>query len=253
MAEPVQPNVPLGKEGVPFRMPRPPFWMIVSFMLLVVITWVPLALIALARTSTSRQPRIHIFQDMDVQPRFEAQDTNPLFADGRSMRPRLPGTVPFGGLNEDDHLYRGFREVRDEVSGELRVAYYEGMPEGVEVTEAFVKRGQVMYNTYCGLCHGRDGYGNGPIMARAEELGIGWLSQNLHKTEESGELTYGESLYSDGRLFNTITNGKGTMRGYRYQIKVADRWAIVAYVRALQLSQRAKLGDLPADLRDKVR
>src|SRR5580700_3487760 len=90
------------------RLPRPPFWMIAIALISVVITWLPLAIIARARVSTSPDPRITLVQDMAIQPKFREQETNSLFEDGRAMRPKVPGTVARGSLEQGDKYYHGF-------------------------------------------------------------------------------------------------------------------------------------------------
>jgi len=241
--EPVKPIITGGLEGVPFRLPRPPFWMIFSFLLLVVLTWVPLALIALARTTTSTKPRVHVFQDMDVQPRFEAQDVNPIFLDNRAMRQPIPGTVAFGQLDLDDHYHRGFTRTRSE-DGQWQVHWHDGFPEQVDLDERLMERGQRQFNIYCATCHGRDGYGRGPTAVRAEELRQALPIRSLHSDSVRQR--------EDGHLYNTVTHGYGNMRGYGKQIKTEDRWAIVAYLRALQVSQNAPLEAVPREMRDRL-
>src|SRR5277367_1504799 len=83
------------------RLPRPPFWMIAIALVSVVITWLPLAIIARARVSTSPEPRIALLQDMAIQPKFREQEINTLFADDRAMRPKIPGTVTRGSIEDD--------------------------------------------------------------------------------------------------------------------------------------------------------
>src|ERR1700722_15029129 len=91
------------------RLPRPPFWMIAIALISVVITWLPLAIIARARVSPSPEPRITLVQDMAIQPKFREQETNSLFEDDRAMRPKVPGTVARGSLEQDnDKYYHGF-------------------------------------------------------------------------------------------------------------------------------------------------
>jgi mono/diheme cytochrome c family protein len=229
--------------GGPYRgpMPRPPFWMVVAFLVLVVFTWVPLVFIGRARVSKSSQPRFH------------AQDVNPLFLDNRAMRPRLPGTVAWGKLHDDDRRHRGFQRVRAEDGEGWQVQFIRGLPDGIELDMNLLRRGQTMYGVFCASCHGHDGYGDGVIMQRAEQLGAGWIAQNLHLFDDvAGKPQFGPELYEDGRLFNTITHGKGTMPAMGRQIKVDDRWAIVAYVRALQRSQFAKEADVPPAIRESL-
>jgi len=229
--------------------PRPPFWLVVLIVVSAVASWVPLALIARHRVTKHEKPRIHIFLDMDNQAKLKAQHPTPVFADGRAMRPRVPGTVARGELAADDHFERGF-EVTGVVENEdgsttPEVRYFEGYPDDIDVNEALLKTGQLRYNTFCAPCHGASGNGMGAVQQRAQDLmtrgntGTAWTAvANLHQTDEQGNRTFGEALYPNGKLYNTISVGKGAMQGYAAQITPADRWAIVAYVRALQLTRR---------------
>jgi mono/diheme cytochrome c family protein len=99
------------------------------------------------------------------------------------------------------------------------------------VNKALLERGQNRFNIYCTACHGIDGYARGTVEIRSEELGTPLNAKSLHEDLVRGR--------SEGHIFNTISNGIRNMPGYSAQIPVEDRWAIVAYVRALQLSQNA--------------
>jgi mono/diheme cytochrome c family protein len=227
------------------RLPRPPFWMISLALVFTVATWLPLAIIARARVSITTGARIQIMQDMGIQPKFREQMTNPLFADDRAMRMKIPGTVARGSLQEDDNYYRGFVR-RNDGNGKWTVVFATGLPH--EVTDGkdpavILKRGQERFNIYCYVCHGYDGSGRGPVNQRAMELkaidtdakhpiGVNWTpAAQLFAPQ------YVPEKYPDGKIFNTITNGIRSMPAYGPQIPVNDRWAIVAYVRAIQLSQ----------------
>ncbi|HEX7009874.1 MAG TPA: cytochrome c [Phycisphaeraceae bacterium] len=222
------------------HLPRPPFWLVAGLMTLVVLSWVPLALIARARVTLSPKRAVHIFQDMDKQAKYTAQGVNPLFADGRAMRPPVPGTVARGELELDDHYDRGYELVQG-ADGQWQVEYFRGFPEQVEVNEALVTRGREQFNIYCAPCHGLDGSGQGAVHARvlrSQAADTVWVPPvDLHAKMPDGRLVYGEGLYPEGKLFNVITNGIRNMPGYAAQIDVPDRWAIVAYIRALQWSQ----------------
>ena len=237
------------------HLPRPPFWMVAVLLILVVASWVPLVMIAKSRVTTSRQTKIHLFQDMDNQPHYRAQEVNRNFIDGRAMRMPVGGTVAWGpdsdepspdALRADDHYYRGYKLVRNDASGQWNAAWYASIPPQVEVDEQLLYRGQEQFTIYCSPCHGDAGYGgteNGPVNIRAQELAqlgaADWIqAANLHTTNPEGQLTFGPELYPDGKMFNTISHGMRNMPGYSTQIEVEDRWAIVAYVRALQLSQQ---------------
>jgi mono/diheme cytochrome c family protein len=168
---------------------------------------------------------------MDQQPKFKAQATNPLFADGRAMRPETPGTVARGAAPVDDRLYRGL------IGGNW--ATENAMP----IDELLVKRGRKLFDVYCAQCHGLDGYGRGPVAVRAERLQEGTWIPPLSMHEETVRNR------EDGHLYNTIANGIRTMPSYGDQIAPADRWAVVAYVRALQRSQATTVEDVPEERR----
>ncbi|QQE13126.1 cytochrome c [Planctomycetota bacterium] len=242
-------------------LPKMPFWLIAIAVLVVVATWVPLAFIAKARTTTSAKPPVHIFQDMDLQPRFDAQAINPIFADQRSMRANPAGTVSRDAVINDDHFTYGYKLDAagkavvvgpTEEGGEATLNFYAGFPKRVEVDDVFVKRGQERFDIFCSTCHGYDGQGQGMVNKRALELvNINstlnqWTpaSNILAENPQTGNLLYGEKEYSNGKLYNTITNGIRNMKGYGEQLSVEDRWAIVAYVRALQISQHASEAEI---------
>jgi len=215
------------------RLPAVPITIVGIIVLLVVASWLPLVLIARGRAKHSQEPRIHLFQGMDNQAKHKAQATNPLFADNRAMRPPQIGTVARGELMEDDHYYRG--RVADE--------WADSFPDEVDVDKQFVLRGQERFNIFCATCHGYDGQGQGMVHQRALELGSqGWIPPtNLHTGAVPGRPL--------GHLYNTITNGIRNMAPYGAQIPVEDRWAIVAYIKALQLSQNADLEAVPPEIR----
>jgi mono/diheme cytochrome c family protein len=228
-------------------LPAPPFWMVAGFIIVVVLSWIPLAFVARARVIEKDQPRIHLFQDMDIQPRGHAQAASSVFADGRVMRPPVPGTVARGRLAEDDHLYRGYQLVDADNDATPQPAFYEGFPAGIQLDEAFIERGRERFGIYCAVCHGLDGYGNGVINQRALELQEPkWVPPTSLHTETVRQR-------ANGHLFNTITHGIRNMAGYGSQIDPEDRWAIIAYIRALQLSQNASVSDVPPDRRPTLR
>jgi len=278
----------------------PPMWLTVAALIGVVMSWFPLVMIAWARMDYSQQPRIHFFQDMDTQPRYGAQDASPVFADGRAMRPHIPGTVAWakglsrpGGeqgftrtadpsmLRLDDHYWRGFRETHAggahaaaarpadtrpatapgtrPAAGAAGFTYYDGFPQRLTIDAELLDLGRQHFHTYCAPCHGTLGYGDGPIHTTAAahannpRVNTVWVQPaNLHETDTStGKPKFGPGVYEDGRLFHVITYGKGNMLGYEKQVPDPhDRWAITAYVRALQASQRATADAVPADRRD---
>jgi len=201
----------------------------------------PFALIARSRELPSRRPRVHIIQDMDAQPKLKAQAASRTFADERAMRPPVLGTVARGQLREDEHYEYG----QVEVAGQWQWA--QTYPARIEVTEDLLRRGRQRFDIYCAVCHGESGYGTGMVHERAMALEApSWVPpSSLHSEEIRGRAL--------GELFAVITAGVRTMPAYGPQIPVADRWAIVAYVKALQLSQHAEAKDVPEEERSTLR
>ncbi|HZZ42989.1 MAG TPA: cytochrome c [Tepidisphaeraceae bacterium] len=210
------------------RLRRPPFWMTSAIVILIVASWVPLVLIARARVTPSPEPRVQFVQDMGTQPKYREQQSSEIFADGRADRLPVPGTVARGQLMEDDNYYKGYTSTPGKPA-----KFFDGYPSEVTVDLALVERGQNRFNIYCAPCHGLDGSGTGPVHLRATELQESkWVPPaNLHSASVRARL--------NGHLFNTISVGIRNMPGYASQVPVADRWAIVSYLRALQLSQDA--------------
>lgn len=161
------------------------------------------------------QEPIHPNMNMDQQERFEAQEQNTFFEDGRSMRMPVEGTVARGNLREDQAFYQGINEDS---------SFVEDIP--VNVTKAFLKRGQKQYDIYCAACHGATGDGQGIIMTG----GYGYVPAPSYHLDRLRNI-------EDGYLYSTIANGIRNMPSYAQQVEVEDRWAIVAYIRALQRSQ----------------
>ena len=160
-------------------------------------------------------------QDMQNQPRMFPQRGSSMFADGRSVRPQVEHTVARGQLYEDDYFYTGL------ISG--KEADFMPFP----VTMQVLKRGQERFNVYCTPCHSRVGNGAGMIVERGYKP-----AANFHDPRHINQPI--------SHYFYVMTNGYGAMPDYKAQILPQDRWAIAAYIRALQLSQNAKLSDVPA-------
>ncbi len=212
-----------------------PRWIIYSIIVLVTLSWIPLALALRARTVRSAKPPFHVVADMDNQPSFRTQKRNMMFADRRAMRPQVSGTVALGQLAENDSLFRG-------KDGEDWVTAFP-----VPVDQVLLDRGRERFTIYCSPCHGHSGYGDGAVAKRADTL-------------QEGTWTPPSSFHTDlirsrpvGHIYNTITNGIRNMPAYGPQIPVKDRWAVVAYVRALQRSQNAGVDDVPSDLQASLR
>ncbi len=182
------------------------------------------------RGRVTDKPPIHINPNMDAMERFEAQEANAFFEDGRAMRPPVPGTVARGMLRSDTRFFAG----RDSTG-----AFVQVIP--IPQTRDLYLRGQERYDIYCAVCHGKAGDGQGIVMTGGYGFApIGYHNDRLRAIE-------------DGYLFEAITRGIRTMPAYAQQIPVADRWAIVAYMRALQRSQHASAADVPADILSELR
>lgn len=158
-------------------------------------------------------------------PRYEPLEASTFFLNDSSARQPVPNTVARGQLNEDRHLYEGV------VDG--RPAETFPMP----VTADVMARGQERFNVFCSPCHGRTGEGNGMVVQR----GFPRRPPSFHEDRLRNAPV--------GYFFDVMTHGFGLMQDYAAQVPVADRWAIVAYIRALQLSQNATLDQVPANRR----
>ena len=178
-----------------------------------------LALAALALTgcwgNRSEKPPVHIVWNMDFQDKWDPQEPTELFADHRASRPEVEGTVARGYLKDDDLLWRG----RD-----LDGRFADRLPDGMELDAALLERGHERYNIYCRPCHDAAGMGKGTAVKRGMAA-----PPSLHDPRIR--------TMPDGQLFASISNGVRNMPAYAYSIPVNDRWAIVNYVRALELSQ----------------
>ena len=207
---------------------------------------IPPLMIAKARATTSELPPLRSFKDMDFQPKFKSQTESPFFADGRSMRPAVTGTVARGELREDDEFYRGIRSDQQVATADGdRPDWSNDIP--TPATDQQMRRGREQFNIFCATCHGTAGDGNGPVSVRALAL-------------EQGTWVPPTSIHADhvrqqpnGQLFNTITNGVRKMPGYASQIAPKDRWAIVLYVRAMQRTRQATPDDLSPEELNKLR
>lgn len=208
---------------------------------------VPPAFIAKTRVSKSREPRVHPIQDMDMQPKFKAQAPAPIFArlfgDDRASLKAPVGTVSRGSLVADPAEATGKTANGD---------WLNGFPAGFVLSEEILARGQERYQVYCLPCHGMVGAGDGLVAQRADFLGRAQASgatatgMNWVKPANLSDQRIREQPH--GQIFGTISYGLNNMKGYAAQISRDDRWAIVAYVRALQLSQSANINSLPADV-----
>jgi mono/diheme cytochrome c family protein len=166
-------------------------------------------------------------QKMANQPKYDPLEPSDFFADGMSARPRIPGTVARGELDIYSFMATGKIDGQDG----------DGFP--MPVTMAVMTRGEERFNIYCSECHGKVGDGNGMIPARGYRRPPSYHTEALRNAKT-------------GHFFDVMTNGFGSMPSYAAQVPVEDRWAIIAYIRALQISQNATINDLPPDMRAKL-
>ncbi|GAB6166401.1 DUF3341 domain-containing protein [Thermostilla marina] len=218
------------------RFPKGLYWAVA---VLACLALLPPLFVALARQHTpsrpQTKPRIHIIKDMDFQPKFKTQTPNPLFADGRTMRPPVEGTLPFGALDALPKDADG-KPIPKPLWEDGRLGDDFATQFPIPVDEKLMQRGRERYDVYCATCHGITGEGapyDGMTSRRARERGEpAWVPPaNL-----TGNAVASQPV---GKLVNTIANGvirqgKHTMPGYAAQIPPEDRWAIVLYLRALQ-------------------
>jgi len=170
------------------------------------------------RGMKSTRPPIEVFPDMDHQAKYKPQAESKFFADGRADRAIPVGTVPHG------------RTVGKAADG----SFARGFP--VEVTQALVQRGQNRYQIYCYPCHGALGDGNGITKS------YGMVATPSYHDDRIRTM-------AEGEIFNTITHGKNTMFSYADKLSPDDRWAVIAYVRALQRAHHATIDDVPMENR----
>jgi mono/diheme cytochrome c family protein len=177
------------------------------------------------RGDLSADPPVHLNPNMDKQQRYLPQEENTHYRDRRAMRPQVPGTVAVGELDADEHMHRG------QVDGKPATS----LPTTVKLDRALLERGRGRYDIYCTVCHDGAGTGNGIAVKR------GMLPPpSFHEPRIR--------VMPLGQLFDVISRGARTMPAYGPQVPVRDRWAIVAYIRALQVSRAATIEDIPADV-----
>lgn len=166
------------------------------------------------RGYTSESPPIHVNPNMDTQPKGKAYRASDFFKDGQYMRIPVEGTVARGQLKEDEHFYFG------KVDG----SFAKSFPEQLTIDEAFLRRGQIMFNRTCSVCHGRVGDGSGLVGKRLMVPPPSFHAERMYDLPP-------------GQFFDVISNGVRTMHGYKEIVVEKDRWAIAAFVHCLQMSQ----------------
>ena len=159
-------------------------------------------------------------QDMHNQPKYRPLRPSALFADGSSARPHVDGTVARGTLHEDEAFF----------TGKTMGATVKQLP--FQISEADLNRGQERFNIFCAPCHDKAGTGKGMVVQRGYRTPPSFHDPRLRAADP-------------GYMFDVVTNGFGAMPDYKTQIDARDRWRIVAYVKALQLSRTGAAADIP--------
>ncbi|HEU5123588.1 MAG TPA: cytochrome c [Verrucomicrobiae bacterium] len=187
--------------------------------------------------STTRKPPIYMFPDMDRQLKLRPQEPNGFFANGISSQLPVPGTIaqakPIMVDGEPVYRYEDSPVMTGHVAGSTNYVEVNPLP----ITAELLKRGQQRFTIYCSPCHGALADGNGIT----KKVGAMAVVANLHD-KRIVEMT-------DGEIFNVITHGRNLMGAYGPNVPTEDRWAIISYLRALQLSQLGTLDDVPQELR----
>lgn len=226
--------------------------MLRGFFLIFLLTGLAIVAVFGFRGQKSTGSPIEVFPDMVRQMKVRAQAPLAFFADGRGSRPPVAGTVPIGyemprpnseaspgappvptEMNVQPHL--GFSSGNEYFNtGKMGTNWGTGFP--LAVTGDLMERGKQRFNINCAVCHGPTAAGNGITKQYGLATVVSLQDERIRKM-------------ADGEIFNTITNGKNTMMAYGPNVSVTDRWAIIAYLRALQRSQNATEADVPAEHR----
>jgi mono/diheme cytochrome c family protein len=205
--------------------------------ILLILAIISLVFLQGCRGWRSEKPPIHLNPNMDFQAKYKAQALS---------QPIPDNTVAWGSkhafVDETERLK--IEQPKDQN------AYFKGIesdgsfvkkiPSSIIVSHELLKRGQERFNIYCAPCHGQDGSGNGSVTSR------GWFKPANFSNERV-------VAYADGRIFDIMTNGYNTMPSYKEQLSETDRWAIVAYIRALQKTQLSTINDVPEEDRLQIR
>ncbi len=214
---------------------------------LILVTIITIALLGF-QGQLRQAPAIEFFGDMKRQDKVKFQKPSSFFADGRGARPPVDGTIPMG-YDIPGHAMQNSAAPKEDIdsplgefsagtdylnTGKMGDQWGTGLP--LPVTAELMRRGQKEFTIDCAVCHGATGQGNG-ITSKYGLIGIANYHQDKYRQ------------MADGQIFNTITHGFNTMMAYGDKVTVKDRWAIIAYIRALQKSQNARIEDVPEDQR----
>jgi len=210
---------------------------------LIAIAMLVFLVVALAgfRGDISRKPPLEIFPDMDRQPKLRPLEPNNFFENKMSSQPLVAGTIPRSqplatAKDGDVFAFEGGHKVNTGFEiADGQTNYLAAIP--LPVTKAFVQRGQERFKIYCTPCHGGQGLGESTGIVGANEGGGFGGIKSLH-SDVALKL-------ADGKLFDVISNGQNAMKGYASTLSVRDRWAVVGYVRALQLSRLGRESEVP--------
>jgi len=212
----------------------------------------------------SKDTPVYVFDDMDYQAKYKAQGENAFFADGRDARPAVAGTVARGtGLEplkvfaadyvRAESLNPAFVSGKD-AKGQFLAGFpakslklAKGQLADYGVDASVLALGQAKYQVYCAVCHGDAADGNGIMKVRSA------LEGDVAILTIANLQTPIIRAYPNGQLFDVITNGKNTMMGYGDKLSPEERWAVVAYLRALQLSQNCPPELVPADVKSQIK
>jgi mono/diheme cytochrome c family protein len=224
--------------------------MLRGFFLIFILFGIALVAVFGFRGQHSTGSPIEVFPDMVRQPKVRAQAPLAFFSDNRGARPPIAGTVPLGYdfpqpqtiatpasnvAAGESHPALGFSEGNDYYNtGKMGNNWGTGIP--VEVNARLLQHGRERFNITCAMCHGPTAAGDGIVKQHGLATVVTLQDDRIRKM-------------ADGEIFNTITNGKNTMMAYGPNIVVADRWAIICYLRALQRSEGATVNDVPAEHR----
>ncbi|MEY2439113.1 MAG: hypothetical protein QOI34_498 [Verrucomicrobiota bacterium] len=223
--------------------------MLRGFLLISALLAIALVAVLGFRGQKSVDPPFELFPDMVRQPKVRAQTPLDFFSDARGSRLPVDGTVPIGYESPKTEMVATpgmapSEQPRARVAFSAGADYYNtgkmgdhwgtGMP--AEMTPELMRRGRERFNITCAMCHGATAAGNGITKQYGLATVVTLQDDRIRNM-------------SDGEIFNTITNGKNTMMAYGPNVTVADRWAIIAYLRALQRSQNAGIADVPENAR----